>query len=334
MPEPVLLIVSIDTEEDNWYRSRQGVTVANVGELRRAARVLGRWGARPTYFTTYHVARDPRAVDVLREISDEGRAEIGAHLHPWNTPPLTETFVARHSMLQNLPADLQLAKLRRLTATLEEAFDGMPSPRAFRAGRYGLGRETVGALLATGYRVDSSVMPYLSLEADDGPTFVGAPLDAYRLAPGGDVRIPVEDGDLIELPMSCGFSRGPFGVWDRVHRFLQRQPLRPLRLVGLASRAGVVRRIILSPELAPVGDLVTLSRRLLEQGVRHLHLQWHSPTLMPGLSPFARTAADVDRVYATIDRYFERLSRLTTLKFTTVSEAAARLAPALELAPC
>src|SRR2546422_4991445 len=205
----VLLLVSIDTEEDNWHRSRHDVTLENIGELRQLAAFFKRLGVRPTYFTTYQVAADSRAADVLKEACATGGGEIAAHLPPWNTPPLTEAFVPRNSMLKNLPAELQLAKLRRLTAALEASFDF--APRAFRAGRYGLGRDTVAALLCCGYRVDSSVMPFVSWEeVDEGPTFVGAPLVAYRLAQGLDVTRAAEGGDLLEIPLSSGFSRRPF----------------------------------------------------------------------------------------------------------------------------
>src|SRR5207249_7380552 len=173
--------------------SRHDVTVENIQELRTPAALFNRLGVRATYFTTYQVAADPKAADVMREVTEGGRAEIGAHLHPWNTPPLTEAFVPRNSMLKNLPADLQLAKLRHLTAALEEAFER--TPRSFRAGRYGLGPDTVASLVACGYAVDSSVSPFANLETvDDGPTFVGAPIMPYRLGSDRDVRQPDPDG--------------------------------------------------------------------------------------------------------------------------------------------
>ena len=317
-----IVVVSIDTEEDNWSRSRDNVTVENICELRRLARCFDRWGVRPTYFTTYQVAIQQHAVETLRDICAAGSAEIAAHLHPWNTPPLAEAFVPRNSMLNNLPADLQLAKLRRLSATLEEAFE--VTPRAFRAGRYGLGRDTVVALQRCGYRVDSSVTPFISWERfDDGPTFVGAPFVPYGLAPDRDVRQPAPNGDLLEIPLSCGFSRGPFAFWGQTRRVLEAAPFRWLRLAGLAARVGLVDRITLNPELASVADMLTLSRRLLEHGVRHLHVSWHSPSLRPGLSPFVATAADVARLYASVEAYLEGLSRMTRVAFATVSEAAA-----------
>jgi hypothetical protein len=323
-PDGVLVVVSLDTEEDNWHRSTAEVTVDNIHELPKLAAFFERLGVRPTYFTAYQVATDPGAADVMREVGNVGRAEIAAHLHPWNTPPVAEAFTPRNSMLSNLPAELQLAKVQRLTATLEETFDLRPT--AFRAGRYGFGRETVAALLRCGYRADSSVSPFINLKpVDDGPTFVGAPMVPYRLAPDRDVREPAPDGKLVEIPLSYGFNRGPFGFWDPARRLLEAAPCRWLHLAGLAARAGLVKRLVLCPELASVADMLTLSRRLLEHGVRHLHLSWHTPSLKPGLSPFAATAADVARLYAAVEAYLDGLSRMTRFTFATVSEAAALL---------
>jgi hypothetical protein len=321
----VLLVVSIDTEEDNWHRSRDNVTLENIGELPRLASLFDRLGVRPTYFTTYQVAVDRRAAEVMREVCDGGRGEIGAHLHPWNTPPLREAFVPRNSMLNNLPAELQLAKIRQLTTSLESAFDRTPT--AFRAGRYGLGSETVRALLCCGYRVDSSVSPFLNLETfDHGPNFVGAPIVPYRLGPDRDVRQPTPDGALLEIPLSLGFNRVPFRLWDPVRRTLEGAPFRWFRLAGLAHRTGLLKRIDLSPELASLADMLTVSRRLLEEGVPYLHVSWHSPTLTPGLSPYAATRADVERLYASVEQYVEGLSRMTAIRCATISEAAAALA--------
>ena len=181
-------------------------------------------------------------------------------------------------------------------------------------------------MIRCGYRVDSSVTPFVSWEAfDDGPTFVGAPLDLYRLGGESDVRTPEPAGALMELPMSIGYSRLPFDVWGRVYRLLSAKPLHSLHLLGIASRLGLITRILLSPETHSVADMLTLSRRLIEAGCRHLHLFFHSPSLRPGLSPFVADAPGVERFYRTIASYVENLSRLASVAFVTVSEAAANL---------
>jgi hypothetical protein len=88
----------------------------------------------------------------------------------------------------------------------------------------------------------------------------------------------------------------------------------------------LLKRIALNPEVASVADMLVLSKRLLEHGVRHLQLSWHSPSLRPGLSPFTATAADVARLYASVEAYLVALSQITPMTFATVSEAAALLA--------
>ena len=316
----VVLVVSVDTEEDNWAPTRVGISVENVRELKRLSRWFDRIGVRATYFTSYQVATRPWAVDVLREIADGGRAEIGAHLHPWNTPPTDEPLVPRNTMMKNLPPELQRAKLERLTSQLTAVFGA--APIAFRAGRFGLGAEAVPALLACGYQLDSSVTPFVNWEAtDDGPNFVGAPLDAYRVGTGQDIRVPAPDGPLVEIPITCGYTRFASGRWPALHRVLHTRPARALHLAGLASRSGFAKLTVLSPELESVTDMLALSRGALEGGVRHLHLFFHSVTLRPGLSPWTSSAEDVERMYAAIDNYLEGLFRTACVRFATVSEA-------------
>ena len=319
-PRDVLLIVSVDTEEDNWLPARARITVENIRQLRRLSRSLGRLGLRTTYFTTYQVALEPWAVELLCEIRAGGDAEIGAHLHPWNTPPLEEPLLPHNSMMKNLPAQLQLAKLQRLTLTLSDAL-GDP-PAAFRAGRYGLGPDSVPALLSCGYQLDSSVTPFVNWETtDDGPSFVGAPLDAYRIGVHRDVAVPEADGPLVEVPLTCGYTRFSSRRWRMLDRVLRARPTRASPVAAVASRLGFAKLIVLSPECASVRDMLALSRGALAGGVRHLQLTLHSPSLRPGFTPWIATAADVDRLYASLEAYVEGLSRMVSVRCATVSEA-------------
>lgn len=321
----VVLVVSVDTEEDNWHRARAGITVENVRQLPQLHRLFERLGVRATYFATYQVAIHGPSAGILRDLRDSGLAEIGAHLHPWNTPPLHEPFEPRTSMLSNLPRALQVAKLRTLTDALTAATG--ERPLAFRAGRWGLGPDTVAALIEQGYRIDSSVTPFLTWEEYHGPSYVGAPLDVYRLDGGRDPRVPAPAGPLLEIPVSSAYSRRPWQVWGGLYRLIARPALRPLRLVGAAARLHLVRHIALSPEGHRAGDMLTLSRRLLEEGVRHLHLFFHSPSLVAGLSPFVTTAAAVEQLHRTVAGYIEALERETAVTFATISEAARVLEP-------
>jgi len=212
MPPPLKLLVSIDTEEDNWRPARDGITLENLRELPRLHRFLRDLDLRPTYFVDHPVASTPWTRELLREIDSAGGGEIGAHLHPWNTPPLREAFTEDNTMLRNLPSDLQRAKLETLREALTAA-TGRP-PTSFRAGRFGLGRATVAALIETGFDVDSSVTPFVSWAAyGAGSDFDGAPIGCYRLDGCGDPRTPAPAGPLREVPLSCGFTRRPSRAW-------------------------------------------------------------------------------------------------------------------------
>jgi hypothetical protein len=284
-----------------------------------------RLGVRPTYFVAHSVAVDRESSAVVADIAQCGFAEVGAHLHPWNTPPLDEVFVPRHTMLLNLPAPLQRAKLEQLTQELRRCLDGR-QPRSFRAGRWAIGSTTVGVLLDCDYTIDSSVTPHTSWRRhDDGAFFVGAPVNAYRLEAGSDVRRPVSGGRLTEIPPSFGFNRAPLHLWGGLHRLLSSKAGQKLLLDRVAASSGLLRHVTLSPETDVVDDMIALSRALLASGARHLHLYLHSPSVAPGLTPFTRSAADVERLLSAVEEYFERIAAFINIRFATLSEAAALL---------
>jgi hypothetical protein len=323
--DAVVLVVSIDTEEDNWDAARSGITVRNIRGLARQHAFLRRIGVRATYFTNYAVARDPSAAALLRELRDDGGVELAAHLHPWNTPPLDERFDARATMLKNLRPELQRAKIETLTNALGDAFS--EAPNAFRAGRWGIDAAGIAALIDAGYAIDSSVIPFLDWRrVADGPDHRGAPLQPYRLDGRGDVRVPASEG-LLEMPASCAFTRRPFGAWNQFYTIAESITAPWFPFAPLMRKTGVVRRIGLTPETHDVRDLLAVSRCIVDAGCRYLHLFWHSPTMTPGLSPFVKDASQLDAFYDSIGRYVDELAATMPLSFATVSEAGALLQP-------
>jgi O-antigen/teichoic acid export membrane protein len=277
---------------------------------------------RATYFTAYQVAVEPEAAAIMRSIAESGSAEIGAHLHPWNTPPLLPQM---ETMLLNVPPELQAAKLHTVTRQIEDSIGVVP--RSFRAGRFGLGAATVRALIAAGYEIDSSVTPFYSwVEQDRGPSFVGAPLHMYRLNGAGDVR-SIDGGPLVEVPLSCGFNRWHPAGWPTLYRRLNSVAARRLLLPSLTARLGIARRTILSPEQHQLRDLMGLASSLIEGGLPYLQVFWHSPSLSPGLTPFCGTRSEVDRLLARFEELLDGLSRRAELRFVTMAEAVAELGP-------
>lgn len=323
MTEPAIrLIVSIDAEEDNWIATDHGITTRNIDRMPQLHRRFEVLGARATWFTNYHVALDPASADIMRGIHESGNAEIAAHVHPWNTPPDTGPTP---TMMRNLTPALQRAKILTVRQQIDESIGA--NPRCFRAGRFGLGFQTASALADLGFAIDSSVTPFFTWEQyDQGPSYVGAPLHMYLLSGDGDPRIP-GTGPVVEAPLSCGYNRWPARSWALLHQVLNSAPAQALRLGSLASRLRVARPVILSPEIHDVPDLAGLADRLIRHGLPFLHVFWHSPSMTPGLSPFCKTEADVQRLLARFESLLETLGRRVSLRFVTLSEAVAELQP-------
>ena len=89
---PPTLIVTVDTEEEGLWTGEypaNGNTVENTRGIPRFQALCDQFGIRPTYLVDTPVVEDDRSVELLSEIQQSGRCEIGAHLHPWCTPPFS-----------------------------------------------------------------------------------------------------------------------------------------------------------------------------------------------------------------------------------------------------
>jgi hypothetical protein len=68
-----------------------------------------------------------------------------------------------------------------------------------------------------------------------------------------------------------------------------------------------------------------LTKRLMARGLRVFTLTLHSPTLMPGNTPYTRTEAELAALLRTIDRYLGFFRGELGGRFTTPSDLYARL---------
>jgi hypothetical protein len=134
------LIVTIDTEADNQWDHGCPLSTQNVEYWRPFQNLCERYGILPTYLITSEIATNPQAISFLRPLVEAGKAEVGAHLHPWTTPPFRDEPGLRfndplHAFPSELPSDLLRDKLETLTNQIEVAFKRAPT--SFRAGRFG-----------------------------------------------------------------------------------------------------------------------------------------------------------------------------------------------------
>jgi hypothetical protein len=293
---PALMVV-VDTEEEfDWTGpfGRAGHSVEALAELGRGQALLEDFGIVPVYAVDYPVADNPDKAAELRHWIDAGRAVLAAQLHGWVTPPFDEPVSRRNSYQGNLPPALERAKLEALTARVTESFGARPL--IHKAGRYGIGPATPGIIAELGFEIDLSICPRFDGHGDGGPDHTRYSADPFRFGPGES---------LLELPSTAGYCGVLSPVGNPLHGIVASAPLERARLKAAFSRLGLLERIRLSPEGHPLSDLKRLTHKLLADGTRVLTFSFHSPSLLPGCTPYVKGEADLARLLATCRSYLE-----------------------------
>jgi hypothetical protein len=298
---PPILIVAIDTEaEFDWNGPflRTHTSVRNLRHQAGAQEIFDRYGVRPVYLVDYAVATQPEGYMPLREIAQSGRCEIGAHLHPWITPPFAEELGERTSFSHNLPVWLQREKLARLTDAIRSSFGVQPI--SYRAGRYGVGEDIACVLEPLGYRIDLSVLTGIDMRRLHGPDFRRVLDRPFWFGP---------EWSLLEIPATSVFTGllahpalpKAFGI--RLYNRLSRPRPAQLRLPGIFARLGLLERITLTPEGIPAEELRCLTRALLSRGHRVFVLSYHSSSLLPGNTEYVRSPSELSQFLNTVAAY-------------------------------
>jgi hypothetical protein len=288
--------IFVDVEEEfDWSQpfSRDARSTTAIPALLPFAQRMAAEGAGVTYLVDHPVATCPRSVEVLRGIAALPGAEIGTQLHPWVNPPFQEAVSVRNSYAGNLPPALEAAKLDALTDAITAAVG--KRPRAYRAGRYGIGPCTAGLLANRGYRLDTSVRAGFDYRDNGGPDFRRSGERATWLA-----------DELIELPLTTVYT----GRLRRLARPLDDVAARLPKARGVLSRTGLLSRVPLTPEGTTAAEAVAAIEQAVADGLPVLNFSFHSPSLVPGHTPYVRNEADLARLHDWWDAALACLDRL------------------------
>ena len=304
------VLLTVDTEEEFDWRApfrREGYGLSHVAAIPRFQAFCETIGAHPVYLVDWPVVQDARAVEILGDAVRRGTAEVGVQLHPWVNPPFEEEVSERNSYAGNLPHALEAAKFMLLRDAIEAAFG--TAPLIYRAGRYGLGPQTADLLKAAGIRIDTSVRALFDYSPQGGPDYSNHPLAPYWVD---------AERSLLELPVSSTYwgplrQAGP--MIHRVQRHL------PTFFSGFA-RFNLLERIALTPEGVSIDEALRGIDTLLADDLPLLVLSFHSPTLAPGHTPYARDEEQVEALYAWFAAVYEALAQ-RGVRTATVAEVIA-----------
>lgn len=285
------IVVTIDVEEDGWgnYHESAGTT-ENIRKIPLLQKCFENAGIMPTYLIDYLVATDPYATGLFREIFEDGKCEIGTHIHPWNTPPFDEERNSRNSMLCNLPEELQYRKLKFVHETIKSNL--LLEPVSFRAGRWAFSDTVARNIHRLGYKVDTSVTPYVNWSDIHGPDYSDIAPDPYRQDVFDGNGGP--EGVLIEIPASIGYLQGRHPLWNKLYKTFKRKHFDKIRMLGILGKLNILNKVWLSPEICNLEAMVRLVERFRKDGIPVINLVFHSNSLKHGLNPFVQGEKDLD----------------------------------------
>jgi peptidoglycan/xylan/chitin deacetylase (PgdA/CDA1 family) len=318
----LIVTFTVDTEPDNPWENHPNTNISNVLQLPHFQDLLSRTGAVGTYLVTYQVLQDKGGLQVLHELKDRG-AEIGAHLHPWETPPyLADERDKRYQAFPHeLPLGLFSEKLENLTSVIKKEFG---SPTSYRGGRWGFCADHVAMLEQLGYEVDTSVTPLVDWRSTEGiPRSrggIGGP--DYRRAPWGPYQPARSDvtrpgySRLTEVPVSVGLSRRFFRVLRRHYGYI------PGIAQRVTRRLGILRAVFALPAEETWSGLERLGQDSLTDGHSVLNIAIHSSEVVLGKSPRSATPAQVEVTLGNSSRFLSLLARNPGASFQALTNAA------------
>jgi hypothetical protein len=298
-------LITIDTEGDDLWSRPQDITTRNTAYLPRFQHLCEEFGFKPTWLVNYEMAMDPDFIRFGRQLVRSGRAEIGMHLHAWNSPPLvplTDNDLFHQPFLIEYPHDVMAAKIDFMTRLLSDRFE---CPMlSHRAGRWALDNAYARLLAQQGYLVDCSVSPGVSWQQTKGDPQGWGGAD-YRQFPS----LPyIMDLDHIERAGQSSLLELPVSV--------MRSPLH--RIMPLAHHLPGLRRwawqqqpdhIWLYPDGHNLAHMTCLVNEALLTHRPCIELVLHSSELMPMGGPGARTEACIDHLYDDLSQLFTLIAR-------------------------
>jgi hypothetical protein len=306
---PLYLVITLDVEEEGLFSGSypaSGAGVTNVHELQRLEFIPREFGFPLTLLATYPVAQDTAAREVLISWREKHGAEIGVHLHPWNTPPFRDLPQPEPIPTAQLPFDLLEAKLGSLVQCLTETFG--PAPRSFRMGRFDWSTDLLKVLPRFGLKVDSSMVP-LTYKGE-GPKNFLAPPDPFWLETPGSPEPRLLEAPVTMVPVWAASAR----AWHRL------AALMPANLAeALLSRFRFVGAAGIHPAWFPRLSMRLAARLHQHRGGRVLTLFLHSSELLPGGSPDFPDAAAVDRLVARLRDFLAWLVKQGPVTGVTLS---------------
>lgn len=298
-------LITIDTEGDNLWQWKDGDPIGtdNTKYLPRFQKLCDKYGFKPTWLTNYEMMMDDNYVQFVMEVVNEGRGEIGMHLHAWSTPPEYSLKAEKDNApyLIEYPEHIMEEKICSMTNIIKEK-TGV-TPTSHRAGRWAMNETYFRLLKKYGYLYDCSATPHIDWRGNGGRTKDSQGSDYSKAS-----EKPYRMQEILEIPVTIRNAHGIFGKnasfikgkLKSVYHFIKGQNL------------------WLRPNGHNLDEMLYLIDCVEKSSDDYIMFMIHSSELMPGGSPTFKSEEDIEKLYHDLEIIFERISK--GFEGATVSE--------------
>lgn len=286
----IKVIITIDTEWDRKNKSAH-ITVKNLSRISHFQKLCDKYGIKPVYFCTYEALKNRNFVDFIIEYVQTDKVEIGAHLHPWSTPPFPYGGPLEEqnntSFPHEYPLDIFYNKLKSLSELIKENFN--ISPISYRAGRFGFILEHIPLLSKLGFKIDSSITPHVSHINIKGWKETGIDFSKYtNLNPK---RLNFQNSSIIEMPITIlPFEHFFINIIKKVLRIKWRQ-----------------RWFRIYPETT-ILDLKKIIKYAKNKEINYLVYMMHSNEFHYETNPYFDTLEKQKELFKLLEEFFQEIN--------------------------
>lgn len=297
-------LITIDTEGDNLWSKPKHITVDNALFLQRFQSLCEKYGFKPTYLVNYEMANCKCFQSFANNILKNNAAEIGMHLHAWNSPPLiqlTEDDSQHQPYLIEYDSNAIKEKIKVVTYLLEDIFQ--TKMVSHRAGRWVFNEEYAKALAEYGYLIDCSVTPNVNWsnclgnpKGQGGTNYIGFNSKPYFM----DLdNIKIEGtSQLLEVPMTVVQSykiiKRLYNLHESKRRFID----------GFAEQLYWLR-----PRGNNLNNMLHLVNYSISIDDDYIQFMLHSSELMPGGSPIFKDEYSIEKLYEDLEILFDEIKK-------------------------
>ncbi|QZT36382.1 hypothetical protein K5X82_14115 [Halosquirtibacter xylanolyticus] len=299
------IIITIDTECDksvDWSNSEPiSFFGIHVGVKTRLQPLFEKYNIKPVYFISYEVMCNRESVDYFKDLHQRNKCELGTHLHFEYINAKFENIQGKHcdGIQSELSLDDERIYLDILTDKFKECFEF--SPVSFRAGRFGISKNTASLLSDLGYKIDSSITPGIHWKYDsnnDYLDFTGCSRDLYFVDEEKGLKFE-GNSKLLEVPITT--------IPKKSFKNLLK------RLIGRGLDIDWLRPMIISTE-----DAYNLINNDLKNTLP-LVVMFHNMEVVPKLSPYVTSESESLSYLSFLEKLFIKCKK-HNIKSVTFNE--------------